>query len=156
MVLDQHMSVLEGSLGMLPRRIVVEDCCLEDARKLLEEAGLAHELRPLSSDPNPETTDDAVLGGRLRLKQKKKGDRVVEFGAGVGAAGLALAVRCPGVAVTLLEIDPELSDIAAQNIVRNGLEQRARVITLDVTAPAEEFTAQGVGPGSADHVLMNL
>ena len=24
MVLDQHMSVLEGSLGMLPRRIVVE------------------------------------------------------------------------------------------------------------------------------------
>jgi tRNA1(Val) A37 N6-methylase TrmN6 len=174
MVLDQHMSVLEGSLGMLPRRIVVEDCCLEDARKLLEEAGLAHELRPLSSDPNPETTDDAVLGGRLRLKQKKKGhrvghdaillaaatdarpgDRVVEFGAGVGAAGLALAVRCPGVAVTLLEIDPELSDIAAQNIARNGLGQRVRAITLDVTAPAEEFAAQGVGLGSADHVLMN-
>src|SRR5205814_6516702 len=128
MVLDRHMSVLEGSLGMLPRRIVVEDCCLDDARKLLEDAGLAHELRPLSSGPKPETTDDAVLGGRLRLKQKKKGhrighdailleaetdaqrgDRVVEFGAGVGAAGLALAVRCPGVAVTLLEIDPELS-----------------------------------------------
>jgi len=28
------------------------------------------------------------------------------------------------VAVTLLEIDPELSDLAAQNIVRNGLDQR--------------------------------
>jgi tRNA1(Val) A37 N6-methylase TrmN6 len=174
MVLDQHMSVLEGSLGMLPRRIVVEDCCLDDARKLLEDAGLAHELRPLSSGPRPETTDDAVLGGRLRLKQKKKGHRVghdaillaaatdaqpgdwvVEFGAGVGAAGLALAVRCPDVAVTLLEIDPELSDIAAQNIVRNGLEQRARAVMLDVTAPADDFAAQGIGPGSADHVLMN-
>ena len=174
MVLDQHMSVLEGSLGMLPRRIVVDQEYWETARQLLEDAGLAHELRPLSSGPKPETTDDAVLGGRLRLKQKKKGhrvghdaillaaatdaqpgDRVVEFGAGVGAAGLALAVRCPGAAVTLLEIDPELSDIAAQNIVRNGLEQRVRAVTLDVTAPADDFAAQGIGPGSADHVLMN-
>ena len=174
MVLDQHMSVLEGSLGMLPRRIVVEECCLGDARRLLEEAGLAHELRPLPAGAERDQTDDAVLGGRLRLIQKKRGhrvghdaillasatdaqsgDRVVEFGAGVGAAGLALAVRCPGVTVTLLEIDPELSDIAAQNIVRNGLEQRTRAVTLDVTASADDFAAQGIGPGSADHVLMN-
>src|ERR1700753_4262408 len=122
MVLDQHMSVLEGSLGMLPRRIVVDQEYWDTARQLLEEAGFANELRPLSGGPKPETTDDAVLGGRLRLKQKRKGDRAVEFGAGVGAAGLALALRCPGVTVTLLELDPELSDIAAQNIVRNGFE----------------------------------
>ena len=44
MVLDQHMSVLEGSLGMLPRRIVVDEEHLELARQLLEDAGLAHEL----------------------------------------------------------------------------------------------------------------
>ncbi len=69
MVLDQHMSVLEGSLGMLPRRIVVDQEYWEVARRLLEDAGLAYELRPLSSGPGPETTDDAVLGGRLRLKQ---------------------------------------------------------------------------------------
>ena len=113
------------------------------ARQLLEDAGLAHELRPGSSGPKPETTDDAVLGGRLRLTQKKSGhrvghdaillaaatdarpgDRVIDFGAGVGAAGLALAVRCPEVDVTLVEIDPELSGIAAANVVRNGLEQR--------------------------------
>ena len=49
MVLDRHMSVLEGSLGMLPRRIVVDDEHLEPARQLLEDAGLAHELRPRSS-----------------------------------------------------------------------------------------------------------
>ena len=40
LVLDQHMSVLEGSLGMLPRRVVVEEESLEEARQLLEEAGL--------------------------------------------------------------------------------------------------------------------
>jgi tRNA1(Val) A37 N6-methylase TrmN6 len=174
MVLDQHMSVLEGSLGMLPRRIVVDEEDLAVARQLLEDAGLAHELRPGSGGSKPETTDDAVLGGRLRITQKKRGhrvghdaillaaatgarpgDRVIEFGAGVGAAGLALAVRCPEVDVTLVEIDPELSGIAAANIVRNGLEQRVRTVTIDVTAPADEFAARGIGPGSADCVLMN-
>ena len=46
MVLDQHMSVLEGSLGMLPRRILVEHDHAARARRLLTEAGLGHELRP--------------------------------------------------------------------------------------------------------------
>ena len=46
MVLDRNMSVLEGSIGILPRRILVEESCLDDARKLLTEAGLGHELRP--------------------------------------------------------------------------------------------------------------
>jgi hypothetical protein len=45
-VLDQNMSVLEGSLGILPRRILVDEDRLADARKLLQEAGLGHELRP--------------------------------------------------------------------------------------------------------------
>lgn len=46
MVLDQNMSVLEGSLGMLPRRILVDEGRADRARKLLQEAGLGHELRP--------------------------------------------------------------------------------------------------------------
>ena len=46
MVLDQNMSVLEGSLGMLPRRILVEDDSAVRARRVLTDAGLAHELRP--------------------------------------------------------------------------------------------------------------
>jgi hypothetical protein len=45
-VLDGNMSVLEGSLGILPRRILVDECCVGDARRLLVEAGLGHELRP--------------------------------------------------------------------------------------------------------------
>jgi hypothetical protein len=46
LVLDQHMSVLDGSLGMLPRRIVVENDQVSRARRLLVDAGLGHELRP--------------------------------------------------------------------------------------------------------------
>ena len=46
LVLDQNMSVLEGSIGVLPRRVLVPDEKLEAARALLREAGLGHELRP--------------------------------------------------------------------------------------------------------------
>ena len=46
MVLDQNMSVLDGSIGMLPRRIVVNGDDEPRARRLLTDAGLGHELRP--------------------------------------------------------------------------------------------------------------
>ena len=46
MVLDQNMSVLEGSLGILPRRVLVAEEDFIRARRLLTEAGLGHELRP--------------------------------------------------------------------------------------------------------------
>jgi len=45
MVLDQNMSVLDGSIGMLPRRIVVDNDDVMRARRLLTDAGLGHELR---------------------------------------------------------------------------------------------------------------
>jgi hypothetical protein len=44
-VLDQNMSVLEGSIGILPRRILVAEGQARTARQLLVDAGLAHELR---------------------------------------------------------------------------------------------------------------
>jgi hypothetical protein len=44
-VLDQNMSVLEGSIGILPRRILVAESHARTARQLLVDAGLAHELR---------------------------------------------------------------------------------------------------------------
>jgi hypothetical protein len=49
MVLDQNMSVLEGSLGILPRRVLVAEDQLQAARRLLQDAGLGHELRPEAS-----------------------------------------------------------------------------------------------------------
>ncbi len=45
LVADQSMSVLEGSLGMLPRRLLVESDRADEARALLRDAGLGDELR---------------------------------------------------------------------------------------------------------------
>jgi hypothetical protein len=45
LVLDQNMSIIEGSLGVLPRRILVHEDDNLQARQLLRDAGLAHELR---------------------------------------------------------------------------------------------------------------
>ena len=44
-VADQHMSAVEGSLGFLPRRILVDSDHAARARRMLEGAGLAGELR---------------------------------------------------------------------------------------------------------------
>lgn len=49
-VLDQHMANLEGSIGMLPRRVVVGRDDIDRARRFLTEAGLGHELRPPRKD----------------------------------------------------------------------------------------------------------
>ncbi|WFU09671.1 DUF2007 domain-containing protein [Rhizobium sp. CB3090] len=46
LVADQAMSILEGSLGMLPRRFLVEDERADQARRILIDAGLGNELRP--------------------------------------------------------------------------------------------------------------
>lgn len=45
-VLDRHMSILEGSLGVIPRRVLVEDDGANRARRLLSAAGLGQELLP--------------------------------------------------------------------------------------------------------------
>jgi hypothetical protein len=46
MIADQSMSVLEGSLGLLPRRLLVDEERAEEARRILTDAGLEAELRP--------------------------------------------------------------------------------------------------------------
>src|SRR5436305_619207 len=81
-----------------------------------------------------EVSEDAVLGRRLLLRQPKRGHRVghdaillaaatparpgetvVDLGAGVGAAGLAVARRVAGISVALVEIDPALAALADTN-----------------------------------------
>jgi tRNA1(Val) A37 N6-methylase TrmN6 len=120
------------------------------------------------------TTEDAILGGRLVLRQPRRGHRfghdaillaaavdaapggiVVEFGAGVGAAGLALAQRVPGVSIVLVEVDAMLAELARANAARNNLAARVTVATLDVNAPAQDFARVGLAPESVNHVLMN-
>lgn len=46
LVVDRNISVLEGSIGIFPRRILVDEQQFDAARRLLEEAGFADELRP--------------------------------------------------------------------------------------------------------------
>src|SRR5882672_1041137 len=121
-----------------------------------------------------EVSQDAVLGGRLRLRQlrhghrvghdaillaaacmARAGERVVDLGAGVGAAGLALATRVAGISVTLVEIDQALAALAEVNAQSNGLGGRVRAVALDVAAPARAFAAAGLAPESVMRVLMN-
>ena len=120
------------------------------------------------------TSEDAVLGGRLVLRQPltghrvghdaillaaassaRAGDQVVDLGAGVGAAGLALARRVGGVTVTLVEIDAELVALARANVARNGFAENVRAICLDVAATDAAFDAAGLATGATHHVLMN-
>ena len=44
-VADQNMSVLDGSIGILPRRVMVVDEDVDAARRLLADAGIANEMR---------------------------------------------------------------------------------------------------------------
>ncbi|MGH6865001.1 MAG: DUF2007 domain-containing protein [Methyloceanibacter sp.] len=41
-VADLNMSVLEGSIGVLPRRVLVEDDRIDQARCILTEAGIGN------------------------------------------------------------------------------------------------------------------
>ena len=43
-IADQNMSVIEGSLGILPRRVLVPADRAEEARQILREAGIGEEL----------------------------------------------------------------------------------------------------------------
>ena len=45
LIADQNISVLEGSIGIFPRRILVGEHEWEAARRLLAEAGFGNELR---------------------------------------------------------------------------------------------------------------
>jgi tRNA1(Val) A37 N6-methylase TrmN6 len=131
---------------------------------------------PTSCGPMTERGDeftvDVFLGGKLRLRQPKSGhraghdavllaaatparsgDRVVDFGAGVGAAGLAVAKRVAGINLVLVEIDERLVDLARGNALSNAIA--ADLVVLDVTAAADAFAAAGLSADSVDVVLMN-
>ena len=81
------------------------------------------------------------------------GERVIEFGAGAGVAGLALERRVEGIDLTLVEINPALVDLAQTNAEMNGIA--ARAVMLDIGAPAARFAEAGLPPDHADHVMMN-
>ena len=44
-VADRNMSILDGSIGILPRRVMVDEDDLFEARRILTDAGMANELK---------------------------------------------------------------------------------------------------------------
>jgi len=81
---------------------------------------------------------------------------VVDLGAGVGVAGLAVAHRLPETSVTLVEIDPELAHLAEGNTTLNATTTgRVDVVVADVLAPAAERRTAGLVDDMADHAIMN-
>lgn len=46
LVADQNMSIMEGSIGVLPRRVLVIEDDLARAERLMRDAGIAHEMSP--------------------------------------------------------------------------------------------------------------
>ena len=160
------MSVLEGSIGIFPRRILVG----EDAARCRAATACRSRLRqrasprwPLSArnerGRRPRRPARAAPAARAAIASAmtpscwrrrcsaRAGDHAVDLGAGVGAAGLALARRVEGLAVTLVEIDPALAALAGENAARNGLGERVRAVCLDVAAPAAAFAAAGLAAG---------
>jgi tRNA1(Val) A37 N6-methylase TrmN6 len=124
--------------------------------------------------PNDLTTsDDALLDGRLNIRQPLEGHRVgsdaillaaaapregvrrlVDVGAGAGAVGLAILQRMPEARAELVEKDAGLAGLASENAARNGLGMRTRVVRVDITA-ARDRRAAGLMDGEADLVVTN-
>ncbi len=118
-----------------------------------------------------EIVEDRLLDGRLILRQPKRGHRagsdavllaaampdlgegpLLDIGAGVGTIGLAAALAQPALRVVLLERDPELAALAAQNIALNDLAERVSIVTGDVAGRA---AALGLAPASFACIAMN-
>ena len=45
---DENMSIMEGSIGMLSKRLLVDADEFDRARRLMKDAGLGDELRDMS------------------------------------------------------------------------------------------------------------
>ena len=111
--------------------------------------------------------ENALLGGRVRLRQPAKGyragmdaallaaavdaqsgQRVIEAGCGAGAVLMQLAARRPGIRLVGLERDPVMAGLARENADLNGAE--AEIVEGDVAAG---FRALGLA--AFDHAVSN-
>ena len=104
--------------------------------------------------------ENALLGGRVRLRQPARGyragmdaallaaaagagrgERVIEAGCGAGAVLMQMAARTPGVALIGVERDPAMAALARENAALNGAD--ATILDGDVAAG---FRALGLEP----------
>jgi tRNA1(Val) A37 N6-methylase TrmN6 len=114
-------------------------------------------------------TEDALLGGRVRLAQPasgyraaidpvllaaavaaRAGERVLDAGAGVGAASLCLAARVAGCRIVGVERDSALVALFERNIAANGFGDRVSALAGDIAEPLP-----ALAPGAFDRVMIN-
>jgi tRNA1(Val) A37 N6-methylase TrmN6 len=84
--------------------------------------------------------------------------RLADFGAGAGAAGLAVVSRCAGARVVLVERSAEMVEFAAQTLAleQNAhLRHRVGVLAADVTLAGKARIAAGLADASFDFAIMN-
>jgi tRNA1(Val) A37 N6-methylase TrmN6 len=116
----------------------------------------------------PDVTEDAMLGGRIRIRQPARGYRVnvdtlllaaaveapagarlMEAGCGVGAALIAVAKRSENTRLLGVERDTNMASIARENVAINAMSDRVDIATgdaLDKTADWGVFDAVFVNP----------
>jgi len=130
----------------------------------------------LSAD-TPAHTVDAFHRGRFWLVQPRQGHRagmdammlaatvppafsgqLADFGAGAGAAALAVLSRCPEARAVLVERSAEMTAFATATLAHPGnahLGGRASVLTADVTLAGRARAEAGLADNSFDFVIMN-
>ena len=113
--------------------------------------------------------EDSLLGGKVRLLQKrggyrtaidpvflaaavpaKEGEVVLDLGCGVGAVSLCLHTRISGLNITGLDVQKPLVDLARRNSVLNNCEDNIRFVDGDLLKPLKELSE-----AKFDHVLAN-
>lgn len=118
--------------------------------------------------PSSNTSDDTLLGGKVRLRQPVTGyrvaidpvllaaavpatavDTVLDIGCGVGAASLCLAARLP-CRIVGIERQRELVRLASENIALNDLGARVTVMTGDLLRPPPRLE-----PGGFTQIMAN-
>ncbi|MBS0385352.1 MAG: methyltransferase [Proteobacteria bacterium] len=114
-----------------------------------------------------EVTEDALLGGRLRIRQPARGYRVnvdtlllaaaveardgmrlMEAGCGVGAALIAVAVRNENISLLGVERESNIAEIARENVALNAMVHRIEIATGDALDKAADY-------GVFDGVFLN-
>ncbi len=109
-----------------------------------------------------QTTEDTLLGGRVKVLQPKKGyrvaidpvmlaaavparagDHVLDLGSGTGAASFCLKARSPDCRITGIENNPEYLDLSLQSCARNGWEGNPIFLPGDITSPPPGLEEDG-------------
>jgi tRNA1(Val) A37 N6-methylase TrmN6 len=131
----------------------------------------------LSDSSASSFTLDAFHRGAFHLIQPKRGHRagvdamilaaalpssfsgtLCDLGAGAGAAGMAVAARCPQARATLIEVEALLADCARRSLALRenaAIAPRVTVVEADVTARRPAREKAGLADASFDFAILN-